>query len=114
MLKNILTAISVGRQLLQARAEYKSAMPAEPKGPPPVDVMPHLVKIDALAKKAAELELIAHEQASRISDLENTLSRSQATINALTKRVGINFWMGLSGLVLGMLALALVIFLRLS
>jgi hypothetical protein len=104
MLKNILTAINVGRQLLQARAEFKRDAPAEPELPN--TVIPQLAQIDVLSDKVNELELLGQKQAFYIHQLEHDLKEAADHAETVRQKLDKTLWIAVAGLAAALVALA--------
>jgi hypothetical protein len=106
-LDDLFKAISLGTSLARRAVEMKqqidslrSAAPIDYSQPPDVG---------ALDRRIADLELLARNQAARISLLETSLEMASALTESLARRLNAIFWIALSSGIVTTVALALSI-----
>lgn len=106
-LDDLFKAISLGTSLARRAVELKQHMdslrPAAPIN------YPQAADASALDRRVADLELLARNQAARITVLETSLELASTLTESLARRLNAIFWIALSSGIVTTAALALSI-----
>jgi hypothetical protein len=107
MVEEILAAISLGHRVLNGvRAFRKEAASLRTET---TRAEASAAKMDALDERTSNLEIMAREQAERTAAIERLLKESLVATEAVAHRVGVIFWIAVTGCAAGCLALILAI-----
>ncbi len=111
-LNDLFKAISLGTSLARRAVGLKQQIDSLRTAPPVDYTQP--ADVSGLDRRVATLELLARNQAARISALESSLEIASALTESLARRLNAIFWIALSsGIVTtAALAIALVALLR--
>jgi len=110
MISDILTAIALGRKLIETIANFRRAVQEPGSSRDPRNVASG--KLEGLESRLAELESKTRASEARAIELEHDLQSALRATEALTERVSAIFWiasigcgLGLVGLILSVIAL---------
>lgn len=104
-LNDLFKAISLGTSLARRAVDLKQQIDSL-RSAPPVDYT-HSADVTALDRRVAALELLARNQAARISTLESGLEIASALTESIARRLNAIFWIALSSGIVTTAALAL-------
>ena len=104
-LDDIFKAISMGTSLARRAMDLKQQVDSL-RGAPPIDYS-QPADVGALDRRIGNLELLARNQAARITALEAGLELSTALTETLARRLGAIFWIALSSGIVTTAALAI-------
>jgi hypothetical protein len=106
-LDDIFKAITLGTSLARRAMDLKQQVDSL-RGAPPIDYS-QAADVGALDRRIANLELLARNQAARITALEASLEVSSTLVESLARRLGAIFWIALSSGIVTTAALAVSI-----
>ena len=95
MLEDIWMAISVGRRVIKTIAALKSDVDSFRSRR--AKTQEHHAQMEALDKRASDLERLAREQDDRLRQIENSLKDTLIATEAVAERVGTIYWIAVAG-----------------
>ena len=104
-LDDLFKAISLGTSIARRAVDLKQQIDSL-RSAPPIDYT-QSADVTALDRRIAALELVARNQAARISALESSLEIASALTESIARRLNAIFWIALSSGIVTTAALAL-------
>lgn len=106
-LDDLFKAISLGTSLARRAVDLKQQIDSFRSAPAIDYTQPP--NVSALDRRVADLELLARNQAARISALESSLEIASALTESIARRLNAIFWIALSSGVVTTAALAIAL-----
>lgn len=107
-LDDLFKAISLGTSLARRAVELKQHIDTFRSAPPSTEYLPPPAAT-ALDRRIADLELLARNQAARISSLESNFELATALTESLARRLNAIFWIAVSSGIVTTAALAVAL-----
>ncbi|MDE3108962.1 MAG: hypothetical protein KGL02_03375 [Acidobacteriota bacterium] len=108
-LDDLLKAISLGTSLARRAVELKQHIDSLRSAPPSESVQQQPPAATALDRRIADLELVARNQAARISAVESNLELATALAESLARRLNALFWIAVANAIVTTAALAVAL-----
>jgi hypothetical protein len=105
MIENIWTAIAIGHRVVKTLGALKKDVDSLRSGN--VRARAQFAQMEAVDKRTGELELFAKEQEDRLRRIENSSTDVLTATEAVARRAGTIFWIGVAGCALSLPALVL-------